>query len=77
MCEASKNPMFHDRLKNIEIKYYFIRDKVQKGEVMLQYISIDEKTTKILENLLSKINFTYLKDKLGLVEIYPLVEREC
>ena len=37
-----ENPVFHDRSKNIETKYYFIRDKVQKGEVILQYISTDE-----------------------------------
>ena len=30
--------MFHERLKYIEIKYYFIRDKFQEGEVKLEYI---------------------------------------
>jgi hypothetical protein len=31
----SEHPMFHDRSKHIEIKYYFIRAKVQEGEVKL------------------------------------------
>jgi hypothetical protein len=31
----SKHPVFHERSKHIEIKYYFIRDKVQEGEVKL------------------------------------------
>jgi hypothetical protein len=43
--KLSENPMFHDRSKNIEIKYYFLCDRVHKGEVVLQYISIDEKIT--------------------------------
>jgi hypothetical protein len=30
-----ENPLFHDKLKKIEIKYYFIHDKVQKGEVVI------------------------------------------
>ena len=64
--------MFHDRSKHIEIKYYFIHDKVRKGEVILQYISTDEKTTDILKNPLSKIKFVYLRYKLGLVEIPSL-----
>jgi hypothetical protein len=51
----SKNQVFHDKSKNIEIKYYFLRDKVQRGEVVLQYISIDEQITNILVNPLSKI----------------------
>jgi hypothetical protein len=33
--KLSDNHMFHDRLKHIEIKYYFIHDKVQKGEMIL------------------------------------------
>jgi hypothetical protein len=37
--------------------------------VILQYISIDEKEADILIKTLSKINFTYLRDKLGLMEI--------
>jgi hypothetical protein len=40
--KLSENLVFHDRSKHIEIKYYFLRDKVQKGEVVLQYISTDE-----------------------------------
>jgi hypothetical protein len=74
--KISENPMFHDRSKNIEIKYYFLHDKVQKGEVILQYISTNEKKTDILTKPLSKINFSYLRDKMGLMEIAPLVERE-
>jgi hypothetical protein len=74
--EISENPMFHDSSNHIEIKYYFIRDKVQKGEVILQYISINEKKTNILMKPMFNIKFAYLRDKLGLVEIPPLVERE-
>ena len=47
--------MFHDRLKHIEIKYYFLRDKAQKEEVVLQYISIDEQIANILVKALSKM----------------------
>jgi hypothetical protein len=74
--KPSEKIVFHERLKHIEIKYYFIRDKVNKGEVILQYISTDEQTTDILTKPPSNIKFTYLRDKLGLVEITPLVERE-
>ena len=44
--------------------------------MILQYISTDEQITDILTKPLSKIKFAYLRDKLGLVEIAPLVERE-
>jgi hypothetical protein len=74
--KLSENFMFHDTSKHIEIKYYFLHDKVHKGEVILQYISIDEKKIYILTKPMSKIKFAYLRDKLGLMEISPSVERE-
>ena len=30
-----ENPVFHDKSKHIEIKYHYIRDMVQRGEVKL------------------------------------------
>jgi hypothetical protein len=72
----SEHPLFHDRSKLIEIKYYFICDKFQEGEVKLHYISTDEQVANILTNPLSKIKFVYLRDKMGFVEITPLAERE-
>ena len=72
----SEHPVFHERSKHIEIKYYFIWDKVHEREVNIQYISIDEKTIDILTNPLSRIKFAYLWYKLGIMEITPLAERE-
>ena len=40
--QLSKNPVFDDMSKHIEIRDHFIRDYVQRGAVMLQYISTDE-----------------------------------
>jgi hypothetical protein len=72
----SEHPVFHDQSKHIEIKYYFIRDKVQEGEVKLHYISTNEQVADILTKPLSMIKFVYLRDKMELVEITPLAERE-
>jgi hypothetical protein len=62
--------------KHIEIKYYSIRYKVQEGKIKLEYIPTDEKTTGILTKPLSRIKFAYLQEKMGIVEITPLAERE-
>lgn len=34
----AKNPVFHGRNKHIEIRYHFIRECVEKGEIVLKYI---------------------------------------
>jgi hypothetical protein len=51
----------HDRSKHIEIKHYILLDKVQRGEVILQYISTDEQITNILVKPLSKMKSCVLK----------------
>jgi hypothetical protein len=48
-----ENLVFHDR--SIEIEHYFLHDRVQRGEVVLQYIFTDEQITNILERPLSKM----------------------
>jgi hypothetical protein len=50
-----ENLVFHDRSKHIEIKHYILRDKVRRGEVVLQYISTDEQIGDILVKPLSKM----------------------
>jgi hypothetical protein len=47
--------VFHNRPKYIEIKHYILRDEVQKREVVLQYISTDEKIADILVKPLSEM----------------------
>ena len=37
-----ENPMFHDMLKHIEIKYHYIRGMVQRGAVKLQYVATNK-----------------------------------
>jgi hypothetical protein len=69
--------VFHDRPKYIEIKHYILCDEVQKREVVLQYISIDEQIVDILIKTLSKMKkFMYLRNKLGLVEMTSLLKKE-
>ena len=40
--KLSENPVFHDKSKHIEIRYHYIRDMVQRGEVKLQYVATEE-----------------------------------
>ena len=40
--KLTENPMFHDKSKNIEIKYHYIWDMVHRGLVKLQYAPTEE-----------------------------------
>ena len=61
--------MFHDKSKNIEIKYHYIRDMVRRGVVKLQYVAMEEHITDVLTNPLAKVNFEFFKEKLGVLQI--------
>ena len=72
--KLSENPVFHDRSKHIDIKYYYIRDIIQKGVVKLQYISTDEQVAYIFTKPLARVKFAYFREWLGVVE-NPFLEK--
>ena len=61
--------MFHEKSKHIEIKYHYIRDMVQRGEVKLQYVAMDEQVADVLTKPLARVKFEYFRDKLGVLQI--------
>ena len=65
----SKNPVFHDKSKHIEIKYHYIRDMMQRGAVKLQYVAMDENIDDVLTKLLARVKFEYFREKLGVLQI--------
>jgi hypothetical protein len=75
--KLSKNLVFHDKLKHIEIKYHFIRDRVLKGVVKLKYIPTDEQLVDIFSKRLVKGKFVFFRNKLRVVENTFLAKREC
>ena len=53
----SENLVFHDRSKNIDIRYHFIWDMVKRGTVRLDHIGTDEQVADILTMPLGKVMF--------------------
>jgi hypothetical protein len=66
--KITKNPVFHDKSKHIEIWYHYIRDMVQRGTVNLQYVGTNEQVVDVLTKPLSRVKFEYFRDKLGVVQ---------
>ena len=75
--KLSKNPVFHDRSKHIDIRYHFNRDCVQWGIIQLQYIPIEEQVVDILTKALGKEKFIFFRDKLGIMQNNFLAKRVC
>ena len=66
--KMTENLVFHDKSKHIEIRYFYIRDMVQKGAIKLQYVGTDEQVADILTKPLSRMKFEYFHENLGVVQ---------
>ena len=65
--KMTKNIVFHDKSKHIEIWYRYIRDMVHRGVVHLQYVGTDEQVADVLTKSMSRVKFEHFRDKLGVV----------
>ena len=61
----SKNPKYHPRTKHIDIKYHFIRDKIVKKELILDYCPTEEMLADLLTKPLGKTMFQNLRELMG------------
>ena len=60
------NPQFHGRSKHIDIKYHFVRDHVNNGNIKLMYCPSGDMTADMLTKGLSRENFCKLRENSGL-----------
>lgn len=61
-----KNPEYHKRTKHIDIRYHFIREKVEEGEISVHYVSSDQQRADIFTKALPKDRFETMRRSLGL-----------
>ena len=64
----AKNPVCHERTKHIAIKYHFIRDAIEEGEIQLQYCKTQEQLADIFTKALPKEKLCYLRERIGVVK---------
>ena len=64
----TRNPQFHGRSKHIEIKYHFIREHVDLGNIKLSYCPSGDMTADMLTKGLNRENFCKHRDRAGLTQ---------
>jgi hypothetical protein len=67
--KLSETPMFHDRSKHVEIRYYYIKDMVQRVAVRLQFVTTEDQVADLFTKSLSRTKFKYFRDKLVVVPL--------
>nr|GEX48145.1 retrotransposon protein, putative, unclassified [Tanacetum cinerariifolium] len=67
----SCNPVQHSRTKNIDVRYHFIKEKVEKGIVELFFVGTEYQLADLFTKALSEERFKYLVRRLGMRCLTP------
>nr|GEY39470.1 retrovirus-related Pol polyprotein from transposon TNT 1-94 [Tanacetum cinerariifolium] len=67
----SCNPVQHSRIKHIDVRYHFIKEKVEKGIVELFFIGTEYQLADFFTKALPEERFKYLVRRLGMRYLTP------
>jgi hypothetical protein len=79
MCDSSsaicltQNPVFHRRAKHIKVIYHFLRDHIEKGDIMIKDIDTERQLANIFTKPFDATRFASLRGELGVYHPYGLV----
>jgi hypothetical protein len=62
------NPVEHSRTKHIDIRYHFLRDHQQSGDIEITYVSTKEQLVDIFTKPLDEKTFSKLRNELNILD---------
>jgi hypothetical protein len=62
------NPVEHSRTKHISIRYHFLRNHQQRGDIEIVYVSTKEQLANIFTKPLDEKTFTKLRNELNILD---------
>ncbi|KAF2324382.1 hypothetical protein GH714_013396 [Hevea brasiliensis] len=68
---VTTKPIFHSRMKHLEIDYHFVRQLVQLGKLRASHISSQYQLADVLTKALPRSNFGHFRSKIGVSDQPP------
>jgi hypothetical protein len=64
----ANNPVEHSRTKHIDIRYHFLRDHQQKGDIEIAYVNTQNQLADIFTKTLDEKTFSKLRNELNILD---------
>jgi hypothetical protein len=64
-----KNPVFHGRSKHIDIKYHYMRECVERGEIAVKRVGTLEQKADSLTKAMAVVKLGHMRHLLGVREL--------
>ncbi|XP_039128856.1 uncharacterized mitochondrial protein AtMg00810-like [Dioscorea cayenensis subsp. rotundata] len=64
-----KNPVFHGRSKHIETRFHFIRECVERGQIVVEFVNTGEQRADALTKALSVVKLAAMRQLLGVRDL--------
>ena len=61
-----KNPVLHDRSNHIDVKFHFLRDYVDGGQIVIEFVETGRQLADVLTKSLGRLRLTELKEMIGM-----------
>ena len=62
----TKNSVLHDRSKHIDVKFHFLRDCVNGGQIVIEFVETGRQLADVLTKPLRLLRLTELKEMIGM-----------
>ena len=64
----SKNPIQHSRTKHIDIRHHFLRDHIQCGDIVLEFVKTRNQVANNFTKPLNEEHLNFIKQELGMLD---------
>ena len=68
----AKNPVLHDQSKHIDMKFHFLRDCVDGGQIVIEFVETARQLADVLTKPLRRLRLMELKEMIGMEEVQGL-----
>ncbi|XP_074337612.1 secreted RxLR effector protein 161-like [Apium graveolens] len=67
--ELMKNPILHGRSKHIDVRFHFIWECIEHGELVVRYVGTRKQKADILTKALGRVKFEIMQEQIGVCDI--------